>query len=398
MAHIWHREERGTWMVDYTDATGRRRRLTARTEEDAQILLAEKLRERRDPRPTISSDITIAEYAAQWLRSHVAQNLKHATRRNYRWSIETIVIPALGSVKLRELRRPHVKWLLAEKREAGLAKTSVHSIRGALSSMLSAAVDDEIVPVNVALSTGRRRKGSETQSAIERRESMRPFTEAEAAALIAAGADHESRTFLMLQARAGLRPGEAMGLKWSDLDFSKREILIERAWYEGVLGTTKTGESRRVDMSGDLAKALTALYVQREREQLQGKYSEIPEWAFCDRAGKPLTRGKLDGTFSRAMRRAGLSGHTLYDLRHTFASTLLAKGIPLTYVAKQLGHSKPTTTLRYYAHWLPSGDQRFVDTLDQAPATPAFVTNFVTKKEKPLSLQRETGESALSDI
>jgi len=65
---------------------------------------------------------------------------------------------------------------------------------------------------------------------------------------------------------------------------------------------------------------------------------------------------------------AELSGFRLYDCRHTFASMLLNAGTPITYVATQLGHAKPTTTLQWYAHFLPSNDDhRFVDALDRAP-------------------------------
>ena len=63
------------------------------------------------------------------------------------------------------------------------------------------------------------------------------------------------------------------------------------------------------------------------------------------------------------MKTAGLSGHRLYDLRHPFATTLLANGAPITYVAAQLGHSKSTTTLAWYAHWLPKNDRGYVDAL-----------------------------------
>jgi integrase len=71
------------------------------------------------------------------------------------------------------------------------------------------------------------------------------------------------------------------------------------------------------------------------------------------------------------MKAARLSGHRVYDLRHSFATELLANGAPITYVAAQLGHSKPTTTLQWYAHWLPKNDRRYVDVLD--PANPHAV-------------------------
>ena len=69
------------------------------------------------------------------------------------------------------------------------------------------------------------------------------------------------------------------------------------------------------------------------------------------------------------MRRAGISGHMLYDLRHTFASRLLAKNKPITYVAAQVGHANAGVTLKYYARWIPTGDRSFVDSLDSFGTT-----------------------------
>jgi len=68
--------------------------------------------------------------------------------------------------------------------------------------------------------------------------------------------------------------------------------------------------------------------------------------------------------FRATLRAAGLPRFRLYDLRHTFATHLLLQGAPITYVAAQLGHAKPTTTLTYYAHWIPSGDKRYIDRLE----------------------------------
>ena len=70
--------------------------------------------------------------------------------------------------------------------------------------------------------------------------------------------------------------------------------------------------------------------------------------------------------FKRVLKAAALPNFRLYDLRHTFATQLLAQGAPTTYVAAQLGHSKPTTTLQWYAHWLPTSRRTYVDALDTA--------------------------------
>ena len=71
------------------------------------------------------------------------------------------------------------------------------------------------------------------------------------------------------------------------------------------------------------------------------------------------------GVFGRTLKRTGLGGHRPYDLRHTFACLHLAEGVPLTYVAAQMGHANPTTTLRWYGRWIKGQGQRWVDVLDR---------------------------------
>jgi integrase len=193
-----------------------------------------------------------------------------------------------------------------------------------------------------------------------------------------------------------LHPGEAIALQWSDINFTDRTILVERNLYDGILGHTKTGTRRVVDMSQQLTESLSSLYVHREREKLSGKRANIPEWVFCQPNGQQIRIEHVRSIFDRALKRAGLSGHTPYNLRHTFASTVLAKGVPLTYVAKQLGHKRPTITLAYYAHWLDSGDKSFVDSLDSPSETPALAPLPGTTSQKPKYPQGNLAESNLN--
>jgi integrase len=76
-----------------------------------------------------------------------------------------------------------------------------------------------------------------------------------------------------------------------------------------------------------------------------------------------------DRGLEQAIKRAKLSELRVYDLRHTYASLLLSAGAPITYLSAQLGHATPTTTLRYYAKWIPSQGRRWVEVLDQADIT-----------------------------
>jgi integrase len=323
------RAGRDVYWTRYRDAYRKRIYLQAYSEEELVALLAEKqLEAKTAPAPAATRDITLAEFAEPWLR-RVAADMKFATGLTYRSIYDTHLAPTLGSFKLREMTRQHIKLLINPKRDQDYSKATLRLIPAVLSGMLSEALEDEIVKTNAASAAGRRRsKHVDTPSEIESRASIRPFSESQVEDLLAGARDQQDRTLLTLLARTGLRPGEATALCWSDFDFTAREILVEGALYRGRLGTPKTGRRRRVDMSQELAKALTSLYTIREREKLQGQRTEIPDWAFCDRAGQPLAYPVVTAIFKRALRHAHLSGHTVYDLRHTFASLLLQNGAP----------------------------------------------------------------------
>ncbi|MBV8774459.1 MAG: site-specific integrase [Deltaproteobacteria bacterium] len=366
MADVWRRKGRKAkpWVADYTDASGRRHRIACESKEAAQALLVEKTKEARAIGPTIPRpDMTVAQYAEGWLRG-LPGAVKHATVRQYRWAVATHILPEFGRVRLRELTPGHVRVWLTDKQQAALSRSTIAQLRGILSAMLGVALEDGgIITRNVAKEFTMRRPRGDASREIE---PERVLDEGEVAALIGGARDTQERALLMTLARTGCRPGELMGLQWTDPNFSKRKLLIERAIYDGIEGTTKTGKRRYVDISQQLAVALSALYVEREKEKVAGRWTKIPDWIFVRRDGSPLTSGTVRRIFDRAARRAGISGHSTYDLRHTFASLLLAKGMPLTYVSQQLGHSKPVTTLAHYSHWISSGDQCFVDVLDES--------------------------------
>ena len=125
------------------------------------------------------------------------------------------------------------------------------------------------------------------------------------------------------------------------MDFPTRELHVERTLSAGRIEAPKTGESRTVDMSAQLTHVL------RKAETLKRGWAEVPPWVFCSEAGTPFDLSNAQKALKRTLKKAGLPvTHTLYDLRHTFATLLLADGAPLpTCVISQKvsprGFSKP---------------------------------------------------------
>jgi len=114
-----------------------------------------------------------------------------------------------------------------------------------------------------------------------------------------------------------------------------------------------------VDCSDDLLETLAALKKSRQEEALRRGSNEISEWIWANEKGQRIDIGNVKArSFKRALRKAGIRGIRYHDLRHTYASQLLAQGEAVTYVSQQLGHANPQITFTRYAHWIPNNSQR----------------------------------------
>ena len=381
MATIWKRKDRDIWTVDYRDAAGTRVRLVAASRAAAEDLLAEKIREgKHAPTKREDRDLTLSAYATRWIKT-MAGHLAPSTHQNYAQQLRCHILPLLGHLRVRDLRRKHVKELLTTLRMElnaqgrPFSKNSLRIIKAVFSSLLCDAVEDEILLANPAMQLGRGKKKHLTQlSHDDVLRGLRPMTWAQMEAFDHAMSvqqhdgllDPRYRMLFLLMAKTGMRPGESITLQPGDIDLQQRTIRIERAaTLGGQVKSTKTNEVRTVDLSAKLIPKLEAYRAWRELETMTGRWGNSP-WLCPNDQGRLYEERHLRRVFHRILHRAGLPSFRVYDLRHTYASLLLSSSVPLLYVSQQLGHTNATTTLRYYARWIPTGDQRYVDMLDAA--------------------------------
>lgn len=197
-------------------------------------------------------------------------------------------------------------------------------------------------------------------------------------ALFAAAGSLRTETMLRVAGEAGLRRGEIAGLKWPDVDLPGRRLAVRRSIVQErvtadspmrkIERTTKGRRARRVAITEALAARLGEWYA----SVVVAGGATADGFVWPGRDGGPMHDRSLARALERALQRAGLVAHnrngeptplvTPHGLRHTCASVMLARGVPLIVVSRQLGHANPNITATIYAHLL--GDSQ----LDEAAA------------------------------
>lgn len=320
---------------------GRNRSRTFDRRPDAEIWdLEVKRRQQLGPLATqqlTDRGSTLGEWIVErWTPEH-GVTLEQSTRERYANVYALHVAPTLDDVPLSGLTVSVLRRWQAGLIAGGMAPGSVHKCRTFLSSVLRHAAESEAIPANpLALVRAPR---------AEHREQVQPLAPA-TVERIRMTLDAEHAAIVPVLAYAGLRPGELRALRWGDV--RERTILVQRgADPTGKAKVTKTRAVRTVRLLAPLAADL------KEWRMASGRPRDTA-LVFPNATGEGWTKDEWDvfrrRAWSTASKRAGLASVPRpYDLRHSFASLLLAEGRTVHYVAAQLGHS-PALTLSTYGH------------------------------------------------
>jgi integrase len=383
------RKRRGKWVVDYRDAAGFRRWVTCTAKREAEAILGDRLRESRPrTRPSVDPSITTGNYADRWL-TLIAATVKPRTLESYQQTLRNHLLPAFGKICVRDLTKGRIKDFLATKLRSGLSRNTVRIIHATLRAMMNAAVDDGAILANPANRLGRQLRLVTAPAA--RQEEIKAMTREQLVRFLAAAARAVPgmHALFLLMARTGVRLGEALALKWADVDFGAREIRVARALSAGRIDSPKSGHGRSVDMSDQLSHTLLRLQVAQKTEALKRGWSEMPTWLFCTEVGTPLDASRVRKALARTLQAAALPAHfSPHCLRHTFASLLLQQGESPAYVQRQLGHASIQLTVDTYGKWLPMGNKPAVNRLDEPSGS-----KVVAKRESEVPGTLETPDS-----
>jgi integrase len=183
---------------------------------------------------------------------------------------------------------------------------------------------------------------------------VRVLAPVEINAFLNAFTDKKYRTLFTLAIFSGVRQGELLGLKWSDVDWENSQIHIQRTFNNRRWYDVKTAASnRRIDLGPSMMTKLKEWKIACPPNELG--------LVFPNSAGNPINHNNLvNRHYQPALKDAGLPKIRFHDLRHTYASLLIEQGENIKYIQTQLGHSSPTVTLNIYSHLMKSVNQEAV--------------------------------------
>jgi integrase len=327
--------------IRYLDSSGKRRwAIVHGSLEEAEAKRAELLLRRRRGERIEPTRQSFEQYAREWLER---QEVRPRTKEKYSWALEQHLIPRLGRRRLDQISCDDVAALIAAMRQSGVKGWTITSALRPLSIILAQAARRGRIPVDpmTQLEPGERPKHDDQRP--------RRILSLEEMQALLEGADSERyRCLLELLLAGGLRIGEALGLAVADLDPKHSLVRIEcQLGRDGARTPLKTEESQRaIDIPPPLMKRLLALVAER------GQLFNPGALVFASRSGTGLGRKVAREALKRAVKAAGIAPPepTLHDLRHSHASMLIALDVSVVDVQRRLGHRKPDTTLRVYAH------------------------------------------------
>jgi integrase len=323
-----------------------------RTKREAESALTETLGRVQTGQWADPGRVTVAEYLAEWLEA-VTPGVRPSTAASYRQVVRCYLLPHLGRHRLAAVTPGQLNKLYATLAVGGnrngqpLSARSVRYAHTIIGKALADAVDWGLLARNPARSA---KPPKQTKT------SMAVWTPAEAKRFLIAVRDDPLYALWWVLIVTGLRRGEGVGLRWSDVDLERGVISVQHALisvdYGVISAEPKTARGRR---SVALDPITVEVLRQHRQRQLADQDTAGPLWTatgyvFTREHGQPYHPQRLPILFKRLVLATGLPEIRLHDLRHTSATLALSSGIHPKIVQERLGHSSIGITLDTYSH------------------------------------------------
>lgn len=394
-------EERGgtfSYRFGHRDSLGKRhyeRESGFASKKEAEAALAARLA-KLDEGFGKDSKTRLDAYLSRWFADQRRLGTwKPTTEETTRIHVEKYIIPNIGSKTLGNLRPVDLREFYATLTESGrtgrvprkdktkpskgLSPKTVRNIAGTLHKALEDAVDLKLLTTNPA---------AKVKLPKWDRPKLTVWDEVQVGTFLnyCQETEDDHLPYWRLLFTTGLRRGELLGLRWTDVDFASSIIRIEQARVvtngKVIISTPKTEAGQR-GISIDSGTLIELAELKNRQEAWFGSMGSFgTEYVATRPDGRPIHPLAFTRRFQTTASKAGLPVMRLHDGRHTSANLALQHGVPLTVLAGRLGHSKPSTTLDIYGAFLPSADRMAADVLGR-----------IVSSAERASVERETNKA-----
>jgi integrase len=345
--------------------TGKRKRIYrwARGKREAERVLTDLLKAVDSGSFADPGRLTMADYLRDHWLPHISTRVRPRTAQRYSQLLERHVVPVVGSVRMAKLRPAHVQQVVDQATASGLAPRTVAAVYRTLHGALAQAVRWQLLAVNASTAIRPPRT--------ERPELHSPDT-AKVGKVLDAARGTRLYVPLALAASTGLRRGEILALRWRDVDLEAGSFRVvaslQRVGADLVFLPPKTDRARR---TVGLPASTVALLRRHRKEQAERRLLLGEAWSDLELViergdGEPFPPDSLSRDWYRLVRRVGLPGLRLHDLRHAYATALLTAGVHPKVASEALGHSSVAFTMDTYQHLMPTMQDTATRAIEQA--------------------------------
>lgn len=304
----------------------------------------------------------MCDFLDNWLAT-AKTTVRPKTYEQYGQIIRQHILPTMGKMRLKDIRPNIIQELYNRKLAQGSSERTVLLIHCVIHRALHQAVMWGLMGWNPADAVVRPR--------LHRKE-MKVLTDTQVRNLLLAAKGSRYEVLFQIAVTTGLREGEILGLKWSDLDWKSRQLQIQRQVQrlkgKGIVfSEPKSAAGRRMILLGKatVEKLREHMKLQDLERQFYGEDWKENGMVFPSSFGTPMDQCNLLKIFKRYLKKAGLPDIRFHDLRHTAATLMLQQGTNPKIVQERLGHSDISLTLNTYSHVLPSMQEEAAEKLDE---------------------------------
>ncbi len=349
----------GRWEGRYTaghdPVTGKQifKNVLAKTQADCKEKLKTAIEETQGIDIVKSEQYTVGQWLEYWLENYGNMYLRPSSQVNYSGFLNNQIANNIGKIKLNKLTslqiqnfyremidHGRVQRKVAEKKPLGLAPKSVRNMHFFISHALSKAVDEKLIPSNPAQNCVLPKKEKTEMKTLPLGDLTKFFEEAKKSGVF---------ELYFTEMATGLRRGELLGLKWSDIDFGQNSIYVQRqiTRMDGKVQESplKTKNAyRQIIVPNEVIKVL------KDKQKRENGFSQ---YVFSSPSGGAIAPDSVLNMLHRVLDRAGLPKVRFHDLRHTFSTMALQNGVDVKTLSGILGHYSAGFTLDTYGHITP---------------------------------------------